>query len=68
MYNPWWKKVSPEEAEENYSNLCRQLIENGWTLEDIEEADFEALIQIVCSEPKKEKSKEVDLKDFVKSI
>jgi hypothetical protein len=37
-------------------------------LEDIEEADFEALIQIVCSEPKKEKSKEVDLKDFVKSI
>lgn len=51
-----------------YFTLCRQLIEQGWTLNDIENTSFESLIQIVCTSPKKEKQKEVDLKDFIKSI
>lgn len=51
-----------------YFQLCRELIAQGWTLNDIENTSFESLIEIVCTEPKKEKAKEVDLKDFLKSI
>ena len=51
-----------------YFQLCRELIAQGWTLNDIENTSLESLIEIVCTEPKKEKTKEVDLKDFLKSI
>lgn len=48
---------------ESYYQLCRSLIHAGWTLNDIEEADFETLIQVVCGERKEEK---VDLIDYMK--
>lgn len=48
--------------------LCRELKKQGWSLSDIENNSFDMLIEIACVRPKKEKPKEVDLKDFVKSI
>lgn len=51
-----------------YLNLCRELVKNGWSLSDIEENSFEMMMKIVRSKPKQEKKKEVDLKDFLKSI
>ncbi|WP_459905225.1 hypothetical protein [Enterococcus thailandicus] len=58
----------PEEAEEMYLNLCRELVKAGWSLSDIENNSIEMMVKIACTEPKKEKTKEVDLKDFLKSI
>ncbi len=66
--DPDAKKVTPEEAEEMYMELCRELTKQGWSLSDIENNSFDTLIEIACVRPKKEKPKEVDLKDFVKSI
>ncbi len=51
-----------------YLELCRELTKQGWSLSDIENNSFDTLIEIACVRPKKEKPKEVDLKDFVKSI
>jgi len=48
--------------------MYRKLIEAGWTLESIEEADYEALVNIVFAQKGPEKTKEVSLKDFIKSI
>ncbi|WP_438856732.1 hypothetical protein [Enterococcus sp. AZ007] len=49
-------------------NLYRQLIEAGWTVQDIENSNYNRLIQVVCTKVKKEKPKEVPLKDFLKTI
>lgn len=43
--------------------MCRELIKAGWTLNDIEESDFETLIEVVCD---KKKQKKVDLADYLK--
>lgn len=43
--------------------MCRSLIKAGWTLNDIEEADFETLIAVVCKE---KKEKKIDLIDYMK--
>ncbi|HFD1595650.1 MULTISPECIES: hypothetical protein [Enterococcus] len=51
-----------------YMELCRELTKQGWSLSDIENNSFDTLIEIACVSPKKEKSKEVGLKDFIKSI
>lgn len=51
-----------------YLNLCRELVKAGWSLSDIENNSIEMMVKIACKEPKKEKTKEVDLKDFLKSI
>lgn len=51
-----------------YLNLCRELVKYGWSLSDIENNSFELMMKIACTAPKKEKQKEVDLKDFLKSI
>ncbi|MGC4668275.1 hypothetical protein ACOY18_14350 [Enterococcus hirae] len=49
-------------------NLFRQLVQAGWSINDIENTNFNRLVQIVCSEKAKEKPKEMDLKDFLKSL
>lgn len=51
-----------------YLELCRELTKQGWSLSNIENNSFDTLIKIACVSPKKEKQKEVDLNDFVKSI
>ncbi|EPI26163.1 hypothetical protein D352_00137 [Enterococcus faecium LA4B-2] len=43
-------------------------MKTGWSVNDIENTNFNRLIQIVCSEKSIEKPKEMDLKDFLKSI
>lgn len=49
---------------ENYYEMCRQLIKSGWTLNDAEEADFDTLIEVVCS--KKKETKKIDLMEYMK--
>jgi hypothetical protein len=44
--------------------MCRQLIKAGWTLNDIEEADFQTLVAVVCKQ--KEEVKKIDLMDYMK--
>lgn len=51
-----------------YLNLCRELVKHGWSLSDIENNSFEMMMKIACTESKKEQTKEVDLKDFLKTI
>jgi len=46
--------------------MCRQLIKAGWTLNDVEEADFETLVEVVCTSPSKRKQKKIDLMDYMK--
>jgi len=56
--------MTPEEALQSYYDMCRSLVKAGWTLNDIEEADFETLIEVVCS--KEKKAKKIDLMDYMK--
>lgn len=44
--------------------MCKQLIQNGWKLEDIEEADFELLMQVISN--KKPQKKPQMLNDFLR--
>lgn len=48
--------------------ICRSLIQQGWTLNDIEDANFETLIDVVCAGDKPQKKKEVSLNDFLKNM
>lgn len=43
--------------------MCKALIKSGWSLNDIEESDFETLIEVVAG---KEKQKKIDLMDYMK--
>lgn len=56
--------MTPEEALQNYYDMCRSLVKAGWTLNDIEESDFNTLIEVVCS--KRKKTKKIDLMDYMK--
>lgn len=51
------QKVTPEEAEEMYLDLCRELTKQGWSLSDIENNSFDTLIEIACVSPKKRNKK-----------
>lgn len=44
--------------------MCQQLIKLGWTLIDVEEADFETLTEVACS--KKNEAKKIDLMEYMK--
>lgn len=50
--------------------MCRQLVKNGWAIEDIENADFELLMQVIMKPNKgnNSKGKPMDLGDFIKSL
>lgn len=43
--------------------MCRSLIKAGWTLNDIEESDFETLIDVICSENKEQR---IDLVEYMR--
>lgn len=45
--------------------MCRKLVEAGWKLDDIEEAEFELLTEVMSNDQKK-KQKQVSLNDFLK--
>lgn len=47
--------------------LYRQLVEAGWSVNDIENTDFDLLMSVV-SEKETKKQKEVPLEDFLKRI
>lgn len=42
--------------------MYRQIIKElpGWTINDIEETDYETLIEILCSKPKQKKIDPID--------
>ncbi|WP_159723174.1 hypothetical protein [Enterococcus sp. CSURQ0835] len=52
----------------NYYAMCQELVKNGWTLNDIEDADWNTLTKVVFSKPRKAKQKEqrIDLVDYMK--
>lgn len=45
--------------------MCRQLIKAGWTLNDVEDSEFETLIEVVCAKEKQQKK--IDLMDYMKN-
>ncbi|KFN92449.1 hypothetical protein TMUPMC115_0961 [Tetragenococcus muriaticus PMC-11-5] len=42
-------------------------MQNGWKLEDIEEADFDLLMQVLSSKQEK-KQKQKSLNDYLKNV
>lgn len=56
--------MTPDEALESYYRLCRNLIKGGWTINAVEEADFETLIAVLCGSGAK--TRKVDLMDYMK--
>ncbi|MEK0177616.1 hypothetical protein WN867_11510 [Tetragenococcus halophilus] len=48
-------------------SMTKQLVQNGWKLEDIEEADFDLLMQVLSSKEEK-KQKQKSLNDYLKKI
>ena len=48
-------------------DLYRELIANGWSINDIEETDFDLLMTLVTDSKKKQKEV-VPLEDFIKRI
>lgn len=47
--------------------MTKQLMQNGWKLEDIEEADFDLLMQVLSSKQEK-KQKQKSLNDYLKNV
>ncbi|WP_181020034.1 hypothetical protein [Tetragenococcus halophilus] len=47
--------------------MTKQLMQNGWKLEDIEEADFDLLMQVLSSKEDK-KQKQKPLNEYLKKI
>lgn len=47
--------------------MTKQLVKNGWKLEDIEEADFDLLMQVLSSKEEK-KQKQKSLNDYLKKV
>lgn len=47
--------------------MTKQLMQNGWKLEDIEEADFDLLMQVLSSKQEK-KQKQKTLNDYLKNV
>ncbi|WP_340467500.1 hypothetical protein [Tetragenococcus halophilus] len=47
--------------------MTKQLVQNGWKLEDIEEADFDLLMQVLSSKQEK-KQKQKSLNDYLKNV
>lgn len=48
-------------------DLYRELISNGWSINDIEETDFDLLMALV-TDSKKKQIEVVPLEDFIKRI
>ncbi|MEK0177597.1 hypothetical protein WN867_11405 [Tetragenococcus halophilus] len=48
-------------------DMTKQLVQNGWKLEDIEEADFDLLMQVLSSKQEK-KQKQKSLNDYLKNV
>jgi len=47
--------------------MTKQLMQNGWKLEDIEEADFDLLMQVLSSKESKNKKQPQMLNDYIKN-
>lgn len=49
------------------NDIYRQLVENGWSINDIEETDFELLMSVVSAK-KKDNKKVIPLDEFINKM
>jgi len=49
------------------NSVYRQLVENGWSINDIEETDFELLMSVISTK-KDDKKKVVPLDEYVRKL
>lgn len=46
--------------------MCRNLIKSGWTLTDVEEAEFDTLMAVMGTKKQEKQQPKIDIMDYMK--